>query len=51
MTFHGSNAGSENAYHGMLRMPYNCLSKLEKRLYTLNGNQDEIDWVYKAAFA
>jgi hypothetical protein len=40
----------ERGKHGMVRMPYDSSSKMAKRLYALNGKQDQIDWVYKVTF-
>jgi len=35
---------------GMVRTPYEFLSKMRTRLYLLDGNADQIDWAYKATF-
>ena len=40
----------ERGKHGMVRMPYDSSSVMAKRLYALDGRQDQIDWVYKVTF-
>jgi hypothetical protein len=40
----------ERGKHGMVRVPYDSYTALTKRIYALDGRQDEIDWVYKVTF-
>jgi hypothetical protein len=40
----------ERGKHGMERTPYDCSSRVAKRLHAMNGKPDLIDWVYKATF-
>ena len=40
----------ETGKHEMVRWPYSELNAKVKRLYRLNGNVDQIDWVYKVTF-
>lgn len=35
---------------GMVRMPYSAKSRGHKRLYTMIGRENEIQWVYKVSF-
>ena len=35
---------------GMIRTPYQSQNALYKRLYRLNLNADQVDWVYKVTF-
>jgi hypothetical protein len=40
----------ERGQHGMMRTPYCELTAMKKRLHTLEGRADLIDWVYKVTF-
>jgi hypothetical protein len=40
----------ERGKHGMVRTPYESSSAAAKRLYALDGKQDQMDWVYKVTF-
>jgi hypothetical protein len=40
----------EQGQHGMVRTPYGFLNAMMKRLYTLEGRADLVDWVYKVTF-
>jgi hypothetical protein len=40
----------ERARKGMVRIPYQSLHVVSKRLYALAGKAHEIDWVYRVTF-